>query len=180
MIDLPKDFIVLDTEFTAWEGSHANNWSKPDEQREIIQIGAVRVEHLQEVDSFLITVRPVIRPQLSKYIIDLTGVTQTLVDREGVLYETAQQQFHGWCSDLPVFSYGLDGDVLRENCELYGLQFPFKNTFYDIRDTFEAVGIDTTKYMSSTIPGAFGVQPPPDAHNALNDARSVLIALQSV
>ena len=57
----------FDLEFTAWEGSAARGWSGPDEYREIVHIGAVRVDGgnaFAEVDRFTATVRPVRNPVL--------------------------------------------------------------------------------------------------------------------
>ena len=42
-LNLPHEFIVYDLEWTAWEGSREHNWSKPGEQPEIYDIGAVKV-----------------------------------------------------------------------------------------------------------------------------------------
>ena len=36
--------MVFDLEFTSWPGSNERNWSLPNEDREIIQIGAVKIE----------------------------------------------------------------------------------------------------------------------------------------
>jgi hypothetical protein len=46
--------VVFDTEFTAWRGSMERNWAGPGEFREIVQIGAVRIdaETLAEAESF--------------------------------------------------------------------------------------------------------------------------------
>ena len=47
--------MVFDLEFTSWPGSNERNWSLPNEDREIIQIGAVKIEttgDMREVDSF--------------------------------------------------------------------------------------------------------------------------------
>ena len=68
--------VIFDLELTSWPGSNERNWSLPDEHREIIQIGAVKIEtegDMQEINTFQILVRSLINPILSDYIIDLTG-----------------------------------------------------------------------------------------------------------
>ncbi len=38
-----KCVVVYDLEYTAWEGSLERNWSGPNEDPEIVQIGAVKI-----------------------------------------------------------------------------------------------------------------------------------------
>ncbi|MEX0917660.1 MAG: 3'-5' exonuclease [Candidatus Paceibacterota bacterium] len=178
METLPQEFVIFDTEFTAWEGSQERNWSGENEYREVIQIGAVKIRDLREVNSFLVYVKPERNPTLSEYIIELTGITQQDIETQGVPYPVAQSEFHAWCGPLQIGSFGTDAEVLLRNAELTGIPFPFRNdAFFNIREVLEEHGVDTTGYMSSTIPRAFGIEPPPDGHNALNDARSILLAL---
>jgi inhibitor of KinA sporulation pathway (predicted exonuclease) len=51
---------VFDLEFTAWECSMASHWLRPGEFKEVIQIGAVRLDaaSFQILDAFEILVRP--------------------------------------------------------------------------------------------------------------------------
>ncbi len=72
-------FIVMDLEYTAWEGSLERNWSGPGEVREIIQLGAVEVT--RTVRTWVVGrrldvhVRPKINPNLSLFIQKLTGIS---------------------------------------------------------------------------------------------------------
>lgn len=179
-LQLPEQYIVFDLEYTSWEGTRERNWSGAHEHREIIQIGAVKVHGLTEVDTFLMYVRPRINPTLSDYIINLTGISQEDVDAKGQLYAQAQQEFHVWCESLPMYSiHGCDGEVLRENAVLNNLSFPFPETQFKSAETvFGQVGVDVSGYMSSTVVTAFGGVPLPNAHDALSDARSILRAFQ--
>eukprot|EP00959_Pyramimonas_sp_CCMP1952_P460150 9479398-Pyramimonas_sp.AAC.2 len=36
-------FVLVDTEYTTWEGAHARHWSGPGEAREVVQIAAIKV-----------------------------------------------------------------------------------------------------------------------------------------
>lgn len=179
LLPLPKEFVIYDTEYTSWEGAHERNWSGPGEYKELLQIGAIRVVDFVEVDAFQVLVRPVINPVLSDYIITLTGITQSQIDEEGVSFIDAYHSFMEWSNGLQAFSYGPDHNILVLNHELNatGEQVPLER-FNDVRGHFEAVGIDSRQYMSGNIPTAFGLVPPPHAHDALNDARSILLALQ--
>ena len=181
MTFLPPRFILFDTEYTAWEGSMARGWSNPGEYRELVQIGAVRVENqtLAELDAFTIFAKPEKNPALSDFFITLTGITQEDVDRQGVRFPEAIQKFVVWTDDDPLFSWGGDAAILEENSGFHGLPNPFPpNRCADIRPLFRDAGIPTTGYASSTIVRAFGTEPARRAHNALNDARQILDALR--
>jgi len=178
---LPSRFIIFDTEYTSWKGAQERGWSGRGEYREVIQIGAVKVEDLKETDSFLRYVRPLKNPTLSNYIQELTGIRQIDIDERGIPYKDAQARLYEWSEGCTMYCFGADGEVLRENSELHEIPFPFSGAaFVDVREVFERGGIDTSAYMSSTIPKAFGVPPPPNAHDALNDARSILLGLQKL
>ncbi len=181
MLDLPQQFILVDTEYTTWEGAQARAWSGPGEHKELVQIGAIRVdaETLAETNAFQVLIRPTINPTLSQYFIDLTGITQQQVDEQGLDVEKAIAHFAHWSGDLPLFCFGTDGQVIAGQCELAGIRNPFAlDRFCDIRDTFEARGVPAHQFMSSTIVTAFGHQPERSGHNALNDARSILDGLK--
>lgn len=175
-----RPFVLYDTEFTTWEGAAARGWSGPNEYREIVQIGAIAVnEALEEVAELDLLVAPTLNPDLSNYFTNLTGITQAQVRERGKSFPRAVVQFAEWCQGLRAYSWGWDYAVLYENACLHDMRFfPFApNQFADIRRLFNARGIPAVEYMSSTIPRAFGLEPPPDGHNALNDARSILMAM---
>ena len=181
MLDLPEQFILFDTEFTAWEGSQARRWSGPNEYRELVEIGAIKVapEDLTELAAFDVYIRPEKNPILSDYFIELTGITQATVDAEGVPLKTALRRFAEWCGNLPLYSYGADERVLIENSGLAGITFPFDaGQFSDVRTVFQRRGIPAERYTSGTIVAAFGVKPVRRAHNAANDARTILDGLR--
>ena len=113
-----KDKVVIfDLEYTSWPGSNERNWSLLEEDREVIQIGATKIEvtgNMQEVDSFQIIVKPLKNPVLSDYFVDLTSITQERVEREGVLFPIALSRFISFIGELPVgiCSNGGDEEVM--------------------------------------------------------------------
>lgn len=180
---LPEEFILFDTEYTTWEGALERGWSGPGEYKEIVEIGAIRVsgEKLAEIDSIALFIKPVKNPVLSEYFIDLTGVTQSEVDEKGTTLMEALENLREWSSTLPLFSFGDDMAVIKENCELIDITFPFENRdARDIRQVFEDHGVKTAGYMSSTIVRAFGKKPNLQGHDALNDARLILEGLREL
>jgi len=184
---LPERFVLFDTEYTAWEGSMERGWSRKGEHKEVIQIGAVKTSlaTLAEESVFSILVRPVKNPELSPYIIALTGITQERVNAEGVTLGEALSDFADFIGDLPAFSYGDDGAVIEGNCALTGTPYPFaQGRFQDIRPVITpllvGLGIDTERYSSGTLIQAFGKAPTLRAHDAVNDMRNLLAVLREL
>lgn len=180
IVQLPAQIILYDTEYTTWQGAPERNWSGQNEHRELVHIGAVKVDtlSLNELDAFEIYIKPRINPILSDFFIEFTGIQQETVDRLGVSFPEAWQRFNVWRSSLPSFAFGRDDLVIDENCRLNNVPVDLNKPFFNICEYFEQKGISTREYHSSTIVRAFGVEPRLDGHNALNDARLILDALR--
>ncbi len=182
-LSMPARFVCFDTEYTTWEGARERHWSGEGEHREIVQIGAVLVDgnNLAELDRFLCFVRPTKNPLLSKYFMELTGIDQHSVDTQGLSYPDALEKFLQWTQGLRLYCWGMDLEIMGANAKLLGIPFPFSyEQKRDVRSLFEKEGIATSTYLSSTIPRAFGEEPPPSAHDALNDSRSILQGLRGL
>ncbi|RJQ36181.1 hypothetical protein C4552_04465 [Candidatus Parcubacteria bacterium] len=181
MNKLPEIFILFDTEYTSWEGAMDRNWSGPNEYRELVQIGAIRVDGrtLAETADFTVYARPEKNPELSAFFMELTGISQATVDADGLRFPEAIGRFAAWVGDDPLYCWGGDRAVLEENCRFHAMAYPLAdNRHGDIRALFQAAGITTVGYASSTIVRAFGQEPARRAHDALNDARQILDALR--
>ena len=177
--------VVFDLEFTSWPGSNERNWSLPNEDREIIQIGAVKIEttgDMREVDSFQILVRPLKNPILSDYIVNLTEITQEKVEKEGILFPLALSRFINFIGEHPIdiLSNGGDEEVIEENCQIHNI--PFLSIFKkstDLRIYFsEVLGISRKNCTSGMLPELFGLNNHEKQHDALGDARSISQALR--
>jgi inhibitor of KinA sporulation pathway (predicted exonuclease) len=182
MNDLAEQFIIFDLEWTTWEGAEERQWSGPNEYREVVEIGAIKVngKTLEEIGSFDRYVRPQKNQQLSEFFITLTGITQEKIEKEGVDFAAALKDFFGWCQGLPIYSWGVnDPKVLKENSTLAGIPFPFKDDqFFNMRDLFKNRGIPADEYTSGTITKAFGKDPLRRAHSGINDSRTILDGLR--
>ncbi|MEK7658960.1 MAG: 3'-5' exonuclease [Patescibacteria group bacterium] len=181
MFDLKSSIIIFDTEYTTWEGAPEREWGDLGEHRELVQIGAIKIntQTLKEVESFEIFIKPHINPILSPFFVKLTGITQKIVDEKGVDFSTAWRHFVNWIGGDSVYSFG-DNDIaaIEENCKLFNVPLLVKKKrFINICNLFEKYGIDTDRYHSSTIVKAFGKKPRSKAHNGLSDARSILDGL---
>ena len=116
-----QEIIVVDFEWTAWEGSHDRNWSLPWEHREIIRIGAIKF-HLQNKslyvnDAFSRFCRPLVNTNLSEYICNLCSICQQDIDAADDL-NVALSAFLKFAKGLDTYCNGGDNDVLRENISL--------------------------------------------------------------
>lgn len=176
--------MLLDTEFTAWEGSQGRCWSGPDEHREIIQIAAVLLRldanGVTVEDQFNTLVQPRINPCLSEYITALTGITQTMIDELGVDLGSAVRAFHRFCQDgqLPVLSWGNDNKVIHDNCVLVNLPFPrFRGGMFNVQAWLKKHDIEEASLNSGQVAKSIGVTLHGHEHNALFDVKSVAAAL---
>lgn len=189
MLGLPEKIVLFDLECTTWEGAAARNWSGPGEHRELVQLGAalVETESFTELASVKYCVKPLINPVLSQYFVDLTHITQEMVDRYGIDFPTFLHDFHAWCLDYELYCFDsrvdgsrlFDRDVLVENCDLYGIELPFGlERFHNVNLIFHQHGYHVRQ--SGAAPEAFGIEIPARPHDALNDVRGLIIGLRAL
>lgn len=167
---------IFDLEFTAWECSLARRWMTPGEYKEVVQIGAVKLDadSFAQIDSFEVLVLPRINRTLSPYFENLTGIGNAMVAARGVDFRLAYDRFLDFAADGPIAAFGHDEWVLEENLRLYGIADarPLP-TFYDLRGWFAVQGIDPRGLHSCDIGPKLGVPFEGHTHNALDDARSI-------
>jgi len=172
------DFVVYDLEYTAWEGSRERGWSGKDEYREIVQIGAVRLDrNFTECAGLDLVVRPRRNPVLSGYFLTLTGITQERVEAEVRDIAEALATLAAFAAPgLPLLSNGRDAEVIAENCRLADLENPFVGRTRDVNaDLVAACGHPSL--MSADLPELFRLPQTGRGHDALADARNVAAAL---
>lgn len=167
---------IFDLEYTAWECSMARHWLAPGEFREVVQIGAVKLD----ADSFAVLeefdrlVRPRFNPVLSPYFEKLTGITNSRLARHGEDFAAAYAAFLEFAGEGPIAAFGRDDRALQENVRLYGMtRARALPVFYDLRGWFAVLGLDPRGMQSLDLASALGIPFQGRAHNALDDARSV-------
>ena len=167
--------VVFDLEFTAWDGSQDGGWMRPGEYRELIQIGAVRVDNgFTPVAEFDCLICPRLNPMLSDYIERLTGITNDEIRARGVDFVDAYRAFVTFAGDLPIMAFGRDDLVIADNVRLYGIgDLPPLPPFQNLRGWLEGQGLDTTHFRACNVGPAAGVPFSGHTHNGLADARSV-------
>jgi inhibitor of KinA sporulation pathway (predicted exonuclease) len=175
--------VIFDLEFTAWPGSMEHRWLRPGEFREVVQIGAVKIdaETFAETDAFDVLVKPRLNPVLSSYLENLTGVTNAAVADRGVDFAEGYRAFIRFADGAPLVAFGRDDLVLTDNLELYGLKNePVLPPHVNIVPWLVEAGIDTRGLHACDIAGAAGATFEGRRHDALADARSVALGIKTL
>lgn len=175
--------VIYDLEFTAWEGSMRHRWLRPGEFREVVQIGAVKVDArtLELCGRFDVLVKPRINPIISPYFERLTGITSDEVRGRGLDFADAFARFLAFADGTACSAFGRDEIVIAENMRLYGLAPPIAPPDWrDSRPWFRANGIDTRGLHSCEIGPTLGVPFEGQAHNALADSLSVVAGMRAL
>ena len=97
---LPRQFVVLDIETTGLDRYGD----------EIIEIGAIRVSlDSDNHTTFQVLVRP--DRKVPKKITQLTGITQDMIDRDGIHIKEALVQFAEFTGELPLVTFNAEFDM---------------------------------------------------------------------
>lgn len=175
--------VVFDLEFTAWEGSVANRWSRPGEFTELVQIGALRVDgHSFVVEAEMdVLVRPRFNPSLSDYFVKLTGITNEELAAHGVDFAGAYEEFLRFAGGGPIVAFGRDDLIFETNLKLYGIRdAPPLPPYVNIVPWLIGNGIDLKGRNACDVGPLAGVAFKGRKHNALADAHSVLAGIKAL
>jgi inhibitor of KinA sporulation pathway (predicted exonuclease) len=173
--------VVYDLEFTAWDGSMAERWLKPGQFREVVQIGAVKLDAgtLEEIGEFEVLVKPRLNPELSPYFETLTGITNAELARRSIDFVDAYNRFVAFASDSQTFAFGRDDLIFAENFKLYGIGDPPSAPHYtNIAPWLRANGLNPRH--AGDVAEATGVRLAGQKHDALYDARSVAMGVRAL
>ncbi len=175
--------VLFDLEFTAWAGSMAGRWLAPGEFREVVQIGAVKVDAvtLDALETFECLVRPRLNPVISDYLQSLTGITNDALAARGLDFAPAYDRFVAFAKGGTIAAFGRDDLVLKENLALYGIRDaaslpPHTNI---IPWLFEN-GIDPRGRHACDVAALCGTSFEGREHDALDDARSIAAGIRAL
>ncbi len=174
---------IFDLEFTAWEGSMARRWLSPGEFKEVIQIGAVRLDMrtLEETGSLNLLVRPRINPVLSAYLENLTGIANAALAEKGLDFADAYRRFVTFADGGGTAAFGRDDLVLAQNLRLYAIaDAPPIPPYLNITPWLRANGIDTAARHACHVAPLCGAAFAGREHDALDDARSVAAGIRAL
>jgi inhibitor of KinA sporulation pathway (predicted exonuclease) len=174
---------VFDLEFTAWEHSLAERWMRPGEFREVVQIGAVKIDArtFAPLDELNLLVKPRINPVISDFLVQLTGVTNEAIAERGIDFADAYARFTAFAEGGTICAFGRDDLVLEWNLEFYGIRnaqpLPrHLNAAQWLRDN----GIATKGFHACDVAGLCGAKFEGREHDALEDARSVTLGIKTL
>jgi inhibitor of KinA sporulation pathway (predicted exonuclease) len=172
---------ILDLEYTAWPGSMQRDWSGPSEWRELVQIGCLLADAAHgfaPLDGFEILVKPVRNPELSDYFTALTGITQAALDAAAQPFGHALAALAKFTKPAMVVTFnGNDGEILRENCAMRGVEFPLAGCRMESFRPLLMRGLGNAgDFTSSNLPRLAGIRAEGQAHSALADCKAIAAA----
>jgi inhibitor of KinA sporulation pathway (predicted exonuclease) len=175
--------IVFDLEFTAWKGSLQSRWLRPGEFREVVQIGAIKVDadSWDELARLDVLVRPRINPVISDYLAELTGITNAAIAERGTDFLPAYARFVEFAGGAPILAFGRDDLVLTSNLRLYGIAdaTPLPRHI-NVARWFASNGVDPRGLHACDIAQAAGAKFEGRRHDALDDSRSVALGIKTL
>lgn len=111
---LPERFVVFDLETTGLNAS----------RNRIIEIGAIRVNlYSNQHETYQCLIKG--GRKLSKKIVDLTGITDQMLEEEGISLEEAMKGFKDFVGDLRLVAFNAPFDMafLKKSGDACGLEF---------------------------------------------------------
>lgn len=189
-----KSTVIWDTEFLAAEGSSSRYWMGPfDPDPVLVQIGAVRLGlegDFPVLGQFERLVVPLGRERepldIPDFFTKLTGLTRERIHNEGLALATALEDLVRFVGSDDLWSWGRDEYyAIAISCFVAGIQSPLPVTrFGNATRLMVAAGMpyeDIKKTRSNGLAAYFGVgQPEARAHDGLDDAMSISLALQEL
>lgn len=127
------NYIVFDLEWNRF--IRAVKVRCPDE---IVQIGAVKYnENMEYIGSFNRYISPVLYRKMEPTVEKLTGLSISLLKKEGIRFSQAANEFKEFIGDdAVIMSWGSqDADILRKNCAYFckELSISFLKKFVDVQ-----------------------------------------------
>jgi DNA polymerase III epsilon subunit family exonuclease len=164
---LPERFIVLDLETTGLRST----------EHEIIEVGAIRVNRDSTThETFQTLVRPSVA--VPEKIVRLTGITQQMIDRDGIPLDTAIHSLLDFIGDLPlvVFNAKFDLSFLKRAAGRQGKRIP--NRVICALEMSRRAWPGLRSYRLQTLAKLGGLSHN-GSHRALADCQSALIVYTS-
>ena len=140
---------------------------------EVIQIGAVKMDGKNRlIGSFSVIVRPRYFRRIHRHVMQLTGITQEMIDRGSPLPEAAER-FRRWCGeDAVLLTWGPDDvPMFTDNLRAHGLPTDWVPPVYDLQIIYNRQTDGSSRQRSLEYAmEQFGIEQHLPAHDALNDA----------
>lgn len=155
-----NNFITLDLEYTSWEGSLENNWSRSFEQKEIVQIGIYNPKN--KIPNISFYFEPQINKILSNYFINLTKITNKYLKDHSINFIEGLKRIDEMTKDVKsIYVIGNDKEVILENIKLYKIKkkFNFIDKILDIRPQIaKKLNLPEKRIVSSELPNLLNIK----------------------
>ena len=182
-----KNIAIIDFEWTSWSGNYhgkylekekRSNWQK----KEIIQMGIVLIDRKYNlIKKYNIYVKPIFNSQLSDYIINLTGISQTKIDKLGIEFPIALNYFLKFTKNCILISNGTDGDVLNDNLFMHKIKNKTVKIINIKNILFKKYNVPKEYLHSTVIHNFYGYKIyDHKAHDAISDCLNIQKALRKM
>jgi inhibitor of KinA sporulation pathway (predicted exonuclease) len=176
--------LLIDCEFTCWEGSLASGWSDAARPAEIIEIAAIAYDSVErtQIARFSSLSRPELNPKLSDYSLNLLPITQSEID-DAPDFKTVVSSLESWLEkhaepDSPTVGWGsFDRSFVALHAERTGVSDPFVGRSHVIIDELlkKFLELDpATTVGRGDIRKRLGIAPISDRHRAISDAEDLI------
>ncbi len=167
-----KRYLVVDLEATCSEDN-----SVPRDKMETIEIGAVVVNHMMQIEKeYSEFVRPVRTHKLTNFCTNLTTITQSNVDG-AALFPEVMGRFASemWQPDMVFCSWGAyDKGQLIQDCMHHSVRFPLigEHDHYNIKTAF-AASLNVRSCSVQKALSHVGLTFQGTYHRGIDDARNI-------
>ncbi|AET66395.1 inhibitor of the KinA pathway to sporulation, predicted exonuclease [Desulfosporosinus orientis DSM 765] len=166
------NYIVFDLEFNMFFKFKEGDQGNPALKSEIIQIGAVKLDHrLEMIDEYNSIIRPVIYKRINPYVKKKTNIS-TITVGQGIPFAGAIRGFSSWVGkDSVLCSWGHDDILgLRENCLFFGFHDLSFDKYINIQQLYmNREGLSKQPSLESAVED-LDIQIISPFHDALSDA----------
>jgi DNA polymerase-3 subunit alpha (Gram-positive type) len=182
-----KSYTVIDLEWTSWKLNYCGKYLEKEkrkkwQKKEIIQIGAIKFDKNYKFKEKLnLITKPKINKKLSRYIVNLTSITNKVIDKKGIEFLDGFNKLKKFSKNSHIFCNGNDGEVLRENLE-YNNSFSKEIKVINIKKILEKKYKIPKNYLHSPkLKTYFGYKySKKKAHHALFDCQSIILAMKKI
>lgn len=159
----------MDLEATCWRGK------PPHGINEVIEIGAVKINHFGEISGFFSRlIKPIINPKLSSFCRNLTGIKQEQINLADK-FDKVIEEFHDFIEveskDYILYSWGNnDKGILIANCKLFDIDDLWLEPFVDMHKKYLSMNGNKKKSGLKHIVESEGFDFEGEQHSAYIDA----------
>lgn len=168
-----RRYLVLDLEATCDDVG-----AVPREEMEIIEIGAALLQPStwEITDEFNAFVRPVRHPQLTKFCMQLTSISQSDVDGAAGFVDVLAH-FQDWLRPCRLTAWGSWGNYdrrqIQQDCNIHGVGFPLVTPHVDLKHRFtKQLGLTRRPGIHRALEIA-GLSFVGTHHRAIDDTRNI-------